>query len=464
MFEKGGIVLFGRMKKNNSKPVEQEQKDLLKEDLIKVMDKLVKGKVAHLDEAKYVDRELAAAWNKLADSVSEEKRHYILSINNIVMSAIKMDLVRDLIGNMRKHDKSISVIAEQVRRMVASIEEVAKRVETVAENLENASHVANEGKDTINKAFSFVDDSFSSIDDIGEQINGILTSTEQIVSIIDVIKRIARKTNLVALNATIEAARAGEHGRGFSVVASEVSKLADNTGELVTKIEDNIGELSVAVEKSVDDMNQTAKQLRDGKAMVDEALSSLARINDAIGTVNAEVVGITEDNKEQTQASREIVVETKYLTEIHEQSNEIGRIIFVLNTELSDVRAEMTEHVSFLSKSDMIDLYIVDHLLWRWYIYNMFLGYEKDSHKHIPDHKECRLGEWYYSEKNPKLKSDKTFQLIEEPHIKLHKDAKEVALAYGAGDTEKVEQLLNEMEENSKKIVDYLLILKEKLK
>jgi len=451
------------MKSSNS-AVRPSKEAFLKRDLLAAMDKLSRGEVQYLDEDIYSDNGLAVGWNKLIKSIMEERKHFVLHINDIVMSATKIDLVRDMMSNMRKHDKSVGTIAEQVKKMVSSIEEVSERIDTVAKNLENASKIANKGKDTINRAFSFVDDSFSSIEDIGEQINSILVSTQQIVKIIDLIKRIARKTNLLALNATIEASRAGEQGRGFTVVANEVNKLADNTEELVTKIEHNIGELSVAVEKSVSDMNQTANRLREGHGMVDEALFSIARIHDTIDTINGEVIEINEDNREQTQASKEIAVETHDLSEVYEQSHEIGRMIFVLSTELSAIRTEMTKNLSFLTRSDSIDVYIVDHLLWRWNVYNLLLGYEKNVSEDIVGHRDCRLGQWYYSVTDPMLKEDPLFKAIKEPHIKLHRCAHEAYLAYENNDMAEVETILNEMDIYSQQVVKDLRALKEKYK
>jgi len=88
------------------------------------------------------------------------------------------------------------------------------------------------------------------------------------------------------LNAAIEAARAGEAGRGFAVVADEVRKLAEQSQKATTQISDMISLIQTSTKESVEGMNVSAKTVKDGTSIVDEALSSL----EAIAAI-AKVVG-----------------------------------------------------------------------------------------------------------------------------------------------------------------------------
>ena len=93
-----------------------------------------------------------------------------------------------------------------------------------------------------------------------DSMNGIHTSSEKISKIIKVIDEIAFQTNLLALNATIEAARAGEAGRGFSVVANEVKKLAQDTMNSLGKTNQSIEGIEKSVASLGDNIEDTRTQ------------------------------------------------------------------------------------------------------------------------------------------------------------------------------------------------------------
>ncbi|NMU70951.1 methyl-accepting chemotaxis protein, partial [Vibrio parahaemolyticus] len=91
----------------------------------------------------------------------------------------------------------------------------------------------------------------SNIDTVREKISSLNQRTEEVSSILVVIKGIAEQTNLLALNAAIEAARAGEQGRGFAVVAEEVRNLASRTAEATGNIEHIISQFQQGSEESL---------------------------------------------------------------------------------------------------------------------------------------------------------------------------------------------------------------------
>lgn len=123
----------------------------------------------------------------------------------------------------------------------------------------------------------------------GEAVNRTVQAMREIADKIGIIEDIARKTNLLSLNAAIEAARAGEHGHGFSVVASEVRNLAENSrkaaqqiGELATTsvtIADQAGHL---LQQIVPNIVKTATLVEEITASNNEQASGLAHINKAM--------------------------------------------------------------------------------------------------------------------------------------------------------------------------------------
>lgn len=432
--------------------------------LIEYFYKLQNGQVAYANDGDFGDNGLTEAWNSMVAQIIRDKNDVAAEVNNILKEVTQMDRVRDIVIGMENQDQTISMIANNSKQMAESISSSAQLATTVSENSGTASNLSREGYQTITKAFSFVDSSFNSIDGVNKQMVQVLEQTKQIDEIVNIIKTIAKQTNLLALNAAIESARAGEHGRGFSVVANEVNKLADNTRESVMKIEKFIDELQEHVQISVNNMQNTSDQLQAGKELVDGALESINKINTSVNKIADEIVQIAASNEEQAATSEEISSETDELSkttaDLSQKTNHTALTIFNVSTKLNKLRTVTTQNTEGFSKNELLDMYIVDHLMWRWRIYNMLLGFEKIDTHNVGNHKSCRLGNWYYNIVDSKIKADFSFSQIERPHVEFHRAVHDTVQAYNNKDLMKAGQHFQELDEYSNEVVQLLQRLK----
>ncbi|MGF1808198.1 methyl-accepting chemotaxis protein, partial [Aliivibrio sifiae] len=143
-------------------------------------------------------------------------------------------------------------------------------------------------------------------------IGNLQIKTENIGSILDVIRSIADQTNLLALNAAIEAARAGESGRGFAVVADEVRLLASRTQDSTAQISNMIIELQDEAIKSVtlmqsnsDDAHQIAEKTVNTQNTVSSIFESVAIIQ----TMNSQISASTEEQLVATSSVNQLITE-----------------------------------------------------------------------------------------------------------------------------------------------------------
>ena len=127
--------------------------------------------------------------------------------------------------------------------------------------------------------FAFLTEINEQASQISQQAFNVLQSTESINKIMDLIKEVSEKINLLALNASIEAGRAGIHGKGFAVVAEEVRKLADQSKSAVNKTEEGIQEINNKINQSVESISYISKEIEQAKLLSEDNSNKIEGIN-----------------------------------------------------------------------------------------------------------------------------------------------------------------------------------------
>ena len=213
--------------------------------------------------------------------------------------------------------------ADSATSMAAAMEQMIQNIAQVSTHAHDAKGIsAHSGQladsggqvilgvvDGMNRIAEAVTSSSATITELGR-------SSEEIHSIIQVIKSIAEQTNLLALNAAIEAARAGEAGRGFAVVADEVRNLAARTAHSTQEITDMIGRIRSNTNLAVDSMQAGVTRVNDGVALAHQAGDSINEIRDGAQRAAQVVEEISQTIGEQSNASSEVAQRVEQIAQM----------------------------------------------------------------------------------------------------------------------------------------------------
>lgn len=197
-------------------------------------------------------------------------------------------------------------ISQGTNDQSASTEEVSSAMEEMYANIDQNSDGALEAKSLARMMEQH-------ITDLSSRVSDSMTSVQTIHEKISIVSEIARQTNILALNAAVEAARAGEHGKGFSVVASEVRKLAERSRDAAKEISDlsihSLTTTQTAVENLqsvLPDVHKTAHLVEEIATASTEQKSGVDQINVAIQSLNDVVQSNAASSEELATSAEEL--------------------------------------------------------------------------------------------------------------------------------------------------------------
>lgn len=294
--------------------------------------------------------QLQAAFATMVTNLRDLIQQIDTGANNIASSSEELSTVTEQTsqGVSQQRDQTDQV-ATAMNEMVATVADVAKSAEAAFNAANHASETSAEGEKAVSETLSYVTDLNSEIGGAMAKLRELQSETQNIGTVLDVIKSVAEQTNLLALNAAIEAARAGEQGRGFAVVADEVRSLAQRTQSSASEIETLINNLVASAEGSVTVMekgtklgNQTLERAETAGATIREmaqAVEEIRQYNSQIATAAEQQTSVAEDINQNITLIRDVGEQSATSAEqVSSASNELARLAEGLSTQVSRFR------------------------------------------------------------------------------------------------------------------------------
>ncbi len=297
-------------------------------EIKKVMDALGSG-----DLSKRIDKKMEGEFENLKISINkslDSLDHLFLKIKtdfNLVSENIE-EISREL-ENIMNNIKEQNTSTHQIN---GSLEALADRISSLNQNINKAQYIGIEVKDNI-------DEEWKQMNSIKESIQTLKDASQKIEYMVSQIISISDQTNLLALNASIEAAKAGEHGTGFTVVAEEIRKLAENTAEFAK----NIQEMVKDIMKIIASTEKTTEKAHKGYEKVSNLYDELKTFLDTI----------VKDLNEQTKSLKQVTQNMEKIAEISQHNTQKNKEIVSKALDIAKLTQDVHEKVNmFKTNSD----------------------------------------------------------------------------------------------------------------
>jgi twitching motility protein PilJ len=324
------LLLLGRVYLADSRrrAIESEQQNRANQAaILRLLDEIGNLADGDLTSRARVTEEITGA---IADSINftvDELRRLVTGITAAAQqvtsaTAEAQSTSTQLLQAAQRQANEIQGTGQSVVSMAQSMTQVSRRAGESVKVAQSSLSAAEKGAQAVQNAIRGMNDIREQIQETSKRIKRLGESSQEIGEIVQLISDITEQTNVLALNAAIQAASAGEAGRGFTVVAEEVQRLAERSGEATKHIGAIVKSIQRDTQDAVEAMERSTRGVVEGTRTADEADRALREI-EQVSNQLAELIGSISDATEQqataatrvAQAMNEILAITQMTTD-----------------------------------------------------------------------------------------------------------------------------------------------------
>jgi methyl-accepting chemotaxis protein len=265
---------------------------------------------------------------KLADS--------IVSSSGAIVDTVEM---QEVTVNMQAN--SAIDTSTTVNELGAISFQSAAQAEASANGARQALSLAEDGTRSVQQTLQGMSGLREKVDAIATQIVNLSEQTGQITVVSDLVADLASQTNMLALNAAVEAARAGEQGKGFSVVADEIRKLADQSKKSADKINLLASDIQAAINRTVMVTDEGTKTVNEGIDLARSTADTFAGVTDAVNNVFLNSQQISTSAKQQAVSIQQVLTSMTNISQGSQESAIGMHQVKMTTRELTQVADEL---------------------------------------------------------------------------------------------------------------------------
>jgi twitching motility protein PilJ len=290
----------------------------------------------------------------IADSINftiEELRTLVKGINSATDQVAKATTDAQAISNRlyeasQRQNKEIQQASASVLQMAQSINEVSQTAAQSARVAQQSLAAAEKGGQAVQNQISGMNEIRTQIQDTAKRIKRLGESSLEIGEIVELISDITEQTNVLALNAAIQAASAGEAGRGFTVVAEEVQRLAERSGEATKQIDAIVKTIQADTQDAVAAMEKSTVGVVEGTKLSDAAGQALDEIRRVSRELAELIGGISAQTQKQSASVSEVTRGMQGILKITEETTEGTKQTNVSIGQLTKLASELRSSVA----------------------------------------------------------------------------------------------------------------------
>ena len=290
----------------------------------------------------------------IADSINftiEELRTLVKGINSATDQVAKATNDAQAISNRlyeasQRQNREIQQASASVLQMAQSINEVSQSAAQSARVAQQSLAAAEKGGQAVQNQIAGMNEIRTQIQDTAKRIKRLGESSLEIGEIVELISDITEQTNVLALNAAIQAASAGEAGRGFTVVAEEVQRLAERSGEATKQIDAIVKTIQADTQDAVAAMEKSTVGVVEGTKLSDAAGQALDEIRRVSRELAELIGGISAQTQKQSASVSDVTRGMQGILKITEETTEGTKQTNVSIGQLTKLAAELRSSVA----------------------------------------------------------------------------------------------------------------------